>query len=1385
MTVAWADRERDVRVEAPAGARLSAVLAELARAVGAPGDLPVWCGTDLLAADTPLADPRLRRGARLRFGTADRAADRSAVLALQVVGGPAAGLVVPLERGRLTIGRAADNDLVLPDVDVSRHHAVVTVTATDIDVRDMGSANGSWLAGERVPADGAALRAGDIVRMGSSLLAIAGPVGAPASVRPGPDGTVLLDRARRAREPASHRVITVPGDVSHPRPRRVQWVTALLPAAAGAAIAWVFGQPEFLLFALLSPAMLISSAVGDQLHWRRTRRRRAATMRRRRAEIDREVVRQLRTEAAARRRAAPDPAELRRAVALPDLRVWARRHSDPDLLQVRLGAAELPSALALRNGTSVGPAGTVVDVPLCVDLRQGPIGIAGPTATRRAAAWWVVGQLAAHTAPADLEFALLLGPESEAQWRWTRWLPHLRGKVAVTADECAALLDAITSIADQRAAARLSTNASWLVVVVDRPASMTGLAGVSDVLARGPDVGVTAVWLAPSAGALPACCASTARVDAVTGTRIAVRDPDGTEHTAVLDQVSPEWADHLARDLAPLVADGAAGAAALPGSCGLLDVLDLRHPSAAVVAERWDRSTGGATSVIGVTATGTLPVDLTTDGPHALVAGTTGAGKSELLRTVVAGLATAHPPDELNLLLIDYKGGAAFAECARLPHVAGLVTDLDPYLTERALRSLRAELRRRERLFAAAGATDLPGYRRSDPAEPLPRLVIVVDEFATLADELPGFVSGLVSVARLGRSLGLHLILATQRPSGAVSPEIRTNTDLRIALRVADPGESRDVIGSPLAASIERRFPGRGYLRSGSEVVCFQAGYGSATGDGERQRMGVELLDEWRRAPSRIQTSGESDLARLVHAARAAARVRGSAEPQPPWQPPLPEVLSRAELGPPARRGAIPLGRVDLPDEQRQSPLEFDLASGASLLIVGAARTGRTTALAGLGLAAATTFSPAELQVQVIDAGGELARRLGPLPHCASVLGPAELALVPRLLARLEREAAGRLVDPTAITESVPTALVLIDGWDAVCAALGEPVAAATADTLTTLLRAAPTAGFAIAVTGGRALLASRLAGGFGERLVLRLGDRHDTGISGIRPHDSLRLPPGRAARGTDGAFVQLALPADSTTAARAEVAAVARRWTSTGPIPATIRVRPLPDQVLLAELPAGPGRFALGLAGDDPAPLLVDPFASPARWLVAGPPRSGRTTLLRLLAAQAHTAGIATLIAATEQSALLADARSNGIPFIGPASSAGRAPAGRTLVLVDDSESFAATAAGEQLVEWARDRELPVALVVAARADDLVTSYRGVAAEVRRHRYGVLLRPGPLDGELFGVRLPRPGGPAPPGRGFAVADPSWGPAFADDEPVPLQVATPGQAQPSGPPMCG
>ena len=285
-------------------------------------------------------------------------------------------------------------------------------------------------------------------------------------------------------------------------------------------------------------------------------------------------------------------------------------------------------------------------------------------------------------------------------------------------------------------------------------------------------------------------------------------------------------------------------------------------------------------------AGGPLSADLALDGPHALLAGTTGSGKSELLTSWLLQLACTVPPDLLSLVLVDYKGGSAFTPLRGLPHTAGVLTDLDPADTARALSSLEAEVRRRERILTRAGAKDVT---RLPAGTVLPRLLVVVDEFATLACEHPDVLDTLVRVAAQGRSLGIHLVLATQRPGGVVSPAIRANTSLRVCLKVLDTADSREVLGHDGAAHLPRH-PGR--------VIVAGAGQGGGDG-GQADRDSEVLQAPW--------CGTEEQVAGVVAQVREAAS--GWSAPWRPWAEPLPTRLGRAELS-----------RVLRPDTQDEAP---------------------------------------------------------------------------------------------------------------------------------------------------------------------------------------------------------------------------------------------------------------------------------------------------------------------------------------------------------------------------------------------------------------------------------------------------------------------------------
>ena len=1395
---------RDIAITAPAGTPLRQVADGIGAVLPDPpdGDLAVWSGSRRLPPAALLGGPGLRTGDLIDVdGPGSRDLSEAAVLRLHVIGGPDAGLIAPLPRGVVTIGRAPDCDISLTDPDVSRQHAAVTITTAGISVRDLGSTNGTLLDDVAIEPDGCALRPDEALRIGESVVCVAAVDEPAAAIRPGRDGVRLVNRPPRLPTSTTEREVVFPARAGIGPQQRVQWFAAVLPAIAGGALALVMHHAEFLMFALLSPIMMLGTAAGDRLHWRRERRREATGLRRRDAEARHALQQLLVAETAHRRRAHPDAAAVLRTATIPDCRLWERRRADGDLLDIRLGLANAPATGRVRRGSDLEGAGTVRLVPATVSLKRGPLGVAGPRGVVLGVARWAIAQLAVLHSPADVDLVLVLTGSAAPAWTWARWLPHLHGRVACTADERAGLVSELSRMIDERLGNSLPEPGGWpgrwTVLVIDRAGEVADTPGLGRLLTTGSSVGITAICMDDEERRLPTACAAVARVCGETGTRLDIHYSQANPIVEVIsDRVSTRWAGRVARALAPLVDASADASDAIPDTCRLLDILGLGDLAPESIISRW-RNCGQA-AAIGVGAEGAVAIDLVRDGPHALIAGTTGSGKSELLQSLVATLAASHPPEALAFVLIDYKGGAAFADCARLPHTVGLVTDLDGHLTERALQSLDAELRRRESLFASTNAKDLEAYRRSPLhlIEPLGRLVLVVDEFAALAEELPTFVNGLVGIAQRGRSLGVHLVLATQRPGGVISPEIRANTALRIALRVTDPAESADVIGTDAAAVIDKRHPGRAFVRAGTSLTEIQTARVGGVAPVRDGQITVVGLDEWGRPPAgeEVTGSGKTDLYLLVDAVREAAARSATRTPSRPWLPPLGDQLPISDIQTPPTPSTIALGLADMPATQRQIPLLLDLQAAGPVMFIGALRSGRTTALRMLAASSASRLTAAQLHIYVIDCAGGGLRQLAALPHCGSVTTRDDFDGVERLLTRLTAEVARRhaalaelgassVAEACDIGVAMPFVLLIIDGWEGFVAAADEHDAGRSMDVLLGLLRECASVGFTVAITGDRNALAARVASTVARKFVLRLADRGDYALAGI-PMSAVpeSMPPGRALNAEDATEVQfgfLGTTADSGEQWRV-VADVARRAALPDPAHGPIRVRALPTRIARSQLGSVSPQWAvLGVGGDSADTVAVDLFAGEARLLVAGPPRSGRSTALCLILEQSIGARTRITVAAPRRSSLAAMATELGVDVIWPDDRAVRVgpPDGqRVLLLVDDSEAFLDTPAGDalsELVETALPTQL--AAVVAGRSDELAVTYRGVASEVRRSRTGLLLQPGPGDGELLGIRLQQRRGQAPiPGRGVLVLDQPQVYALAGGSNVlPVQVALP------------
>ena len=779
----------------------------------------------------------------------------------------------------------------------------------------------------------------------------------------------------------------------------------------------------------------------------------------------------------------------------------------------------------------------------------------------------------------------------------------------------------------------------------------------------------------------------------------------------------------------------------LLGRTGLAAIDD-----AIAIAARWrvgrsdcdPPSDGHPRAAIGMTADGIVEVDLVGDGPHALIAGTTGAGKSELLRTLVATLAAGRSPDDVNFVLIDYKGGSTFDACADLPHTVGVVTDLDDRLAERALVSLEAEIRRRECLLRQAGADDLDLYRSASPPSPaLPRLVVVIDEFAAMAADLPGFLPSLVGVAQRGRSLGIHLVLATQRPAGVVSEEIRANTNLRVALRLQDRADAVDIVGVAEPSAFPRGVPGRAMLRLGAgETVVFQ----TARSSGAHRPPGDGRLRVRRPAgPDRRGDSGceaVTELGVLTRAIRAAASLCDVRPPFRPWLEPLPAMLLPGST---LDEGAV--GLVDDPAAQRQMALRWECRDG-NLALIGALGCGKTTALRSLIAAAGP-----QPHCYVLDAcGDEALAAIAGLPNCGAVVGLHDAERRVRLVRFLAAELARRQADPAVPRRPI---LFAIDGLAAVLAAFAGPTDVDDHARLLRVLTDGVAAGIHTLATLERPGGVSHAAlAALTQRWLFHVDDPIECTALGVRAATVPPLIPGRILLTDVRREAQLAvLPLPHGAPAEAVV---------DPPVP----IGTLGDDVDAGLLPLstyrdGATSVTMGVDFASLSPVGLE-IPDGEHVLVVGPARSGRSTaLVRLIAGwcDAHRDGVVVLHCPRSNSPVLAWVQSsmpNAVVAADEESTIAAAcgDLGRVLVAVDDAERVADVSG--RLGALVADRCPAVTVVAAGRPDALRTMYGHWTAIARRSRIGLVMSTGSdVDGDLFGEPLPRRS-PVPPRPGLA-----------------------------------
>ncbi|MFI8527554.1 type VII secretion protein EccCa [Promicromonospora sukumoe] len=1033
----------------------------------------------------------------------------------------------------------------------------------------------------------------------------------------------------------------------------------------------------------------------------------------------------------------PSPSRLW-AITTGRRRVWERRPADDDFLKLRLGIGDGPPAMQIGMNPRTDPmteydpvadrwASTLVKKytrtdrrPAWLDLAgSGVVSLVGGRDETRSLAFGLLTQLAALHAPDDVTVAV--HSNGEQDWEWSKWLPHTQDQdarptgagvvplVAATFDGLADYIEEYVSAAADRRSERTAPLSALrdtgpdhqLVVFLDgyRPgADWARDPAVARLIAEaGPSTGICVVCLVERENEEPERVDVRARVDERGSLTLTSRTPalHSAVDNAVADRPSVVLCEQIARSLAPLQLSGEqeqvlSRTVALPEMLGFGDVADVDPRT------RW-KAPDDDTLLrvpIGITGTGEdLVLDLKESaqggvGPHGLAVGATGSGKSEFLRTLVTGLTMQHSPEVLSFVLVDFKGGATFAGVTELPHVAGLITNLadDLALVDRMHAALHGEQQRRQNMLRdagnvdslrdyqirqAAGGTDVHGR----PLEPLPYLLIVVDEFGELLSQRPDFTDLFVQIGRVGRSLGMHLLLASQRLEEGRLRGLESHLSYRIALRTFSAAESRTVIGTPDAYRLPS-IPGSAYLKVDESVyerfrvAHVSRPYRPRSQDAEslarRPEPPVEFgLRTAQDAAAKAQAgnlleAAESDRPKAGERTEmqvAVEQLRHYGAPvHQVWLPVLPEHIPLdAILGPVdtdvADRGlqattwpqgelSFPIGVVDVPAEQSQRPLMLNLQAHGHVVLVGAPQSGKSTTLRTALISAMLTHTPDELQLYCVDHGGGSLQALQEAPHVAGVASRHDdertrraITEVHQLLGHRERlfeqqgistmdelrqlGAANSLPDGTTVAEVV----LVVDNWGAVRAA--DEAAEALVQEISSR---GLSVGIHLLLTANRwAEVRPNLRDNIRGRLELRLNEPTESEVSRQTARLMRAVTPGRGIV-SPGLVFHTALPrldGDTGTenlgkALETLVGDMADAWQ--GPVAGPLRV--LPKVVSAAELDHAvfasqvtsfsPSEVPIGLRELDLGPVSLDLEAGDSHFLVFGDGGSGKSSFLR-----------------------------------------------------------------------------------------------------------------------------------------------------------------------------
>ena len=916
----------------------------------------------------------------------------------------------------------------------------------------------------------------------------------------------------------------------------------------------------------------------------------------------------------------PDPDTLWTLIGGP--RMWERRATDPDFCLVRVGTGAQPLATRLvapQNSEPCDPVtatalhsfmrthSTIV-APIAIGLRGSPrVTIDGDANAARGTLRAMICQLAVLHPPDQLLIVAAVSDRNLRQWDWLKWLPHNQHPTAADGVGPVRMVYGSVGEAQHALAGARSAHA---VVVADLDENVDGFAGATVVeVGSGRD-----------------------------GAPVTLSSPGETQTLPGPDRMDPLDAMVCARRLARYRVGTASRGGDGPEWQSLVGVDDVDRFDPIALWHSQDHRDRLCVP-IGTGVDGArLELDIKEAaekgmGPHGLCVGATGSGKSELLRTIALGMMARNSPEVLNLLLIDFKGGATFLDYTRAPHVAAVITNLadEAPLVARMRDALAGEMNRRQELLRASGCVSAAAYERARrtgaASTALPTLFIIVDEFSELLSQHPDFTDMFVAIGRLGRSLGMHLLLASQRLDEGRLRGLDAHLSYRICLKTLSAAESRAVLGT-LDAHQLPNIPGAGYLRtSDGELTRFRAAYVSGPAPAGTPAVVPAAAPSVQPFETRrigaiahaVETGGSSERTAL----RAVLdRLCGHGPPaHQVWLPPLGpapalHTLLRDAVPKPVAL-TVPLGIVDRPFEQRRTPLVVDLRGAAgNVAVVGAPQSGKSTALRTLIMALAATHDPGQVQFYCLDFGGGTLASTRRVPHVGAVAGRAEPRLVDRIVAECEsvirsREAifsdhgVGSIAEYRQLraqrgapdTDPFGDVFLVVDGW----ASLRQEFDALEAS-ITAVANQGLSFGVHVVLSASRwAEIRPALRDQIGTRIELRLGDPAD---SELDRKAARHVPRGKPGRGLsdDGSHMMIALP----------LAEIRPAESVAPPIPLLPKLVERHTVVHRAGAERG-DRILLGVDERRLQPVTCD-FDEQAHLLVLGDNQCGKTATLRTL---------------------------------------------------------------------------------------------------------------------------------------------------------------------------